>query len=275
MSLMLKLLSTIVLLSSFVYASTASEKIEDFLEDKFMENPKLESVEVTVKSVVSLKQLPKWNAYIVAVKAVLKTKQLINQKMIWFSNGELITKDLIDIDTGESLVKKVKPKVKAKHYIKENLIYGNDNAKHKVMIFSDPLCPFCKGFVPGALEDMKKEPQKFAVYYYHLPLERLHPASVTLVKAAIAAEHKGVKDVVLKLYNVKINPREKDVKKILKAFNEAVGTNITPKEITSPSVVKEFNHDKFVANDLMVAGTPTLYLDGVADETKKKYLKVK
>ncbi|HIP55139.1 MAG TPA: disulfide bond formation protein DsbA [Sulfurimonas autotrophica] len=275
MSLMLKLLSTIVLLSSFVYANTASEKIEDFLEDKFMENPKLESVEVTVKSVVSLKQLPKWNAYIVAVKAVLKTKQLINQKMIWFSNGELITKDLIDIDTGESLVKKVKPKVKAKHYIKENLIYGNDNAKHKVMIFSDPLCPFCKGFVPGALEDMKKEPQKFAVYYYHLPLERLHPASVTLVKAAIAAEHKGVKDVVLKLYNVKINPREKDVKKILKAFNEAVGTNITPKEITSPSVVKEFNHDKFVANDLMVAGTPTLYLDGVADETKKKYLKVK
>ena len=275
MSLMLKLLSTIVLLSSFVYASTASEKIEDFLEDKFIENPKLESVEVTVESVTPLKQLPKWNAYIVAVKAVLKTKQLINQKMIWFSNGELITKDLIDIDTGESLVKKVKPKVKAKHYIKENLIYGNDNAKHKVMIFSDPLCPFCKGFVPGALEDMKKEPQKFAVYYYHLPLERLHPASVTLVKAAIAAEHKGVKDVVLKLYNVKINPREKDVKKILKAFNEAVGTNITPKEITSPSVVKEFNHDKFVANDLMVAGTPTLYLDGVADETKKKYLKVK
>ena len=275
MSLMLKLLSTIVLLSSFVYASTASEKIEDFLEDKFIENPRLTSVEVNVESVTPLKQLPKWNAYIVDVKAILKTKQIINQKMIWFSNGELITKDLIDIDTGESLVKRVKPKVKAKHYIKENLIYGNDNAKHKVMIFSDPLCPFCKGFVPGALKDMKKEPQKFAVYYYHFPLERLHPASVTLVKAAIAAEHKGVKDVVLKLYNVKINPREKDVKKILKAFNKAVGTNITPKEITSPSVVKEFHHDKFVANDLMVAGTPTLYFDGVVDETKKKYLKVK
>ena len=277
MSLMLKLLITIVLLSSFVYANTASEKIEDFLEDKFIENPRLKSVEVNVESVTPLKQLPKWNAYIVDVKAVLKTKpkQLINQKMIWFSNGELITKDLIDIDTGESFVKKVKPKVKAKHYTKENLIYGDADAKHKVMIFSDPLCPFCKGFVPGALKNMKKEPQKFAVYYYHLPLERLHPASITLVKATIAAEHKGVKDVVLKLYDVKINPQEKDVKKILKAFNEAVGTNITPKEITSPSVVKQFNHDKFVANDLMVAGTPTLYLDGVVDETKKKYLKVK
>ncbi len=277
MSLMLKLLSTTLLLSSFLYASTASEKIEDFLEDKFSENPRLKSVDVKVEDVTPLKQLPKWNAYIVNVKAVLKNKQkqVIRQKMIWFSNGQMITKDLTDINTGESLVDKVKPTVKTKHYTKENLIYGNANAKHKIVIFSDPLCPFCRGFVPGAIKDMKKEPQKFAIYYYHFPLERIHPASVTLVKAAIAAEHKGVKDVVLKLYNVSINPREKNVKKILEAFNKAEGTDITPEDIKSASVIKQFNHDRLVANDLMVGGTPTVYFDGSIDNTKKKYLKVK
>jgi len=277
MLLMLKLLSMTLLLSSFVYASTASEKIEDFLEDKFSENPRLKSVDVEVEEVRALKQLPKWNAYIVDVQAVLKnkSKQLIKQKMIWFSNGEMITKDLTNINTGESLVEQVKPKVKPKYYGKSNLIYGNADAKHKVVIFSDPLCPFCRGFVPGAIKNMKKEPQKFAIYYYHFPLARIHPASVTLVKAAVVAEHKGTKDVILKLYNVKINPREKNAQKILDAFNKAEGTHIALKDINTPAVIKQLNHDKAVANDLMVGGTPTVYLDGSVDNTKKKYLKVK
>ncbi len=276
MSLMLKLLSTTLLLSSFVYAST-SEKISDFLEDKFSENPRLESVHVKVEDVTPLKQLPQWNAYILDVSAVLKMKpkQTIHQKMIWFSNGEMITKDLTDINTGESLVEHVKPKVKAKNYTKENLIYGNTNARHKVVIFSDPLCPFCRGFVPGAVKTMKKEPQKYAIYYYHFPLARLHPASVTLVKAAVAAELQGVKDVILKLYNVKINPRERNTQKILDAFNAAEGTKITLNNIKNSQVLKQLQHDKMVASDLMVSGTPTVYLDGTIDNTKKKYLKVK
>ena len=277
MSLMLKLLSTTLLLSSFVYANTTGEKIADFLEDKFSENPKLKSVDVKLDDVVPLKQLPKWNAYIVDVTAVLKRKanQRIHEKMIWFSNGQMITKDLTDIYTGESLVNSVKPKVKAEHYAQSNLIYGNVNAKHKVVIFSDPLCPFCREFVPEAIKNMKKEPQKFAVYYYHFPLVRLHPASVTLVKAAIAAELKGTKDVILKLYKVKINPREKDVQKALNAFNKIEGTNITLEDINKPEIAKQLKHDQNVASDLMVGGTPTVYLDGAIDRTKKKYLKVK
>lgn len=277
MSLMLKLLSTTLLLSSFIYANSTSEKIEDFLEEKFIENPRLKSVDVHVEEVRPLQKPKHWNAYIVGVKAVLKNqpKQMIRQKMIWFSNGEVITKDLTDLKTGESFVDKVKPKVKKEHYAKSNLIYGDADAKHKIIIFSDPLCPFCRGFVPGALKNLKKEPKKFAVYYYHFPLERLHPASVPLVKAAIAAEHKGVKDVVLNLYNVKINPREKNIQKILAAFNKALKTDIKPEDLVRPEVIKQFNHDRLVANDLMVAGTPTVYLDGSIDNTKKKYLKVK
>lgn len=277
MLLMLKLLVSTLLLSSFLYANATGDKIEDFLSDKFEENPRLSSVSVNVEDIVPLKNLKGWDAYIIDINAKLKNKQksVIKQKMIWFSNGHVITKDLTDMQSGQSYIEMVKPKFKDKYYRKENLIYGNANAKHKIAIFSDPLCPFCRKYVPGAIKEMKKYPQKFAVYYYHFPLDRLHPASVPIVKAALAAKLQGVKDVVLKLYNIKVNPRERDIKKILVAFNKAEGTHITKKDLKSKAVLKELKYDLNVANDIMVGGTPTVYLDGVNDRTKNKYKEVK
>jgi len=277
MSLMLKLLATALVLSSLAHAQNSSESVEDFLEDKFSDNPQIKNIDVKVDTVIPLKDMKDWDAYIVDVKAILKAKpkEAIKQKMIWFSNGQMITKDLINLKTGQNLVESVKPKFKDEYYRDENLIYGNKNAKHKIVIFSDPLCPFCKGFVPGALNNLKKDPDMFAVYYYHFPLTRIHPASATLVKAAVAAELKGVKDVVLTLYSVKVNPREKDVKKILTAFNKTMGTNITEADINSDVIKKRTKYDTTVVSDLMVGGTPTVYLDGEMDKTKKKYLKVK
>jgi len=277
MSLMWKLLATTILLSSIANAQDASDKVEDFLTEQFEENTRLKDVEVNVDSVKPLDDVKGWSAYIVNVEAKLKSKpkDVIRQKMVWFSDGDMITKDLTNMMTGEMLSLTIKPDFKAEYYKKDNLIYGDKNAKYKIAIFSDPLCPFCKKYVPGALKDMKKDPKKYAVYYYHFPLERLHPASVTLVKAAVAAEQKGIKDVVLKMYAVKVNPREKDVKKILEAFNKAVGSDITEKEIATKEVKDQIKFDNDVAINVMVGGTPTVYLDGKLDITKKKYLKVR
>ena len=278
MLLMWKLLAIALLLSSSVYAkSTTNETIEDFLENQFMENPRIEDIDVHVEDAVPLKEVKGWSGYIVDVKAVIKgkTKRTIKQRMIWFSNGDVITKDLVTLAHGKNLIQEIKPAFKDAYYRPENLIYGNKDAKHKIVIFSDPLCPFCRGFVPGALQNLKKEPNKFAVYYYHFPLLRLHPASGTLVKAAVAAELQGVKNVILRLYTVKINPREKDVNKILAAFNKVEGTKITVADINSEAVKKQTKNDVDVARDLMVGGTPTVYLDGKIDNSKTKYLKVK
>jgi len=276
MSLMLKLLIAALLLNSFAYANT-SEDIEEFISDHLSKNPSLKSIDANVDNIVKLEEPKGWNAYIVQIEAILKAKpkNVIKQKMIWFSDGNVITKDLTDMQTGRSLTERVKPDFRSKYYTKANLIYGNANAKHKVVIFSDPLCPFCKAYVPGAIEEMKKEPNKFAIYYFHFPLVRLHPASVALVRAALVAEEQGVKDVILKLYKVKVKPNEKDVNKILLAFNKAVGTKITAQELKSVAVTKQAKFDLDVANDIMVAGTPTVYLDGKIDRTKKKYQKVK
>ena len=278
MSLMLKLLTITLLSSSLLLSSTINEKVEDFLEEQFSGNKNLTSLEVNVVDVVKLDKLKGWSAYIVSVNANVKQQnklRKVKQRMIWYSDGNVITKELTDLNSGENFEDFVKPDFKPEQYKKENLIYGNANAKHRVAIFSDPLCPFCRDFVPKAIQLMKKRPDTFAVYYYHFPLERIHPAAVTLVQAASAAELKGVKDVVLNLYKVEIDPREKDVKKILAAFNKTMKTNLTPADIKKREVLAHLNSDMDVAENLMVGGTPTLYFDGKVDRTKRKHEKVK
>jgi protein-disulfide isomerase len=164
---------------------------------------------------------------------------------------------------------------KDEYYSKENLIYGNADAKYKVVIFSDPLCPFCRSFVPEAINYMKKEPNKFAVYYYHFPLPSLHPAAVELVKAAVALELQGGKDVVLNLYKVKVDPKEKSVEKILAEFNKVMNSDIKSFYLSSKEVSEQLKHDSEVADALMVNGTPTMFFDGKVDKTKQKYKEAK
>jgi len=275
---MLKLLTITILSSSLLFSSATNTEIEDFLKEQFSANKGLSSIKVKVVEVMKLNRLKGWDAFIVSVEANLKQQKKskkIKQRMIWFSNGDAVTRDLIDLQTGESFVDLVKPDFKQEYYKKENLIYGNENAKHKVAIFSDPLCPFCKSFVPSAIEKMKKRPDTFAIYYYHFPLERIHPAAVPLVQAAVAAELKGVKDVVLNLYKVKVDPREKNIQKILAAFNKTVKTDIKVSDLRKKEVLLHLNSDMSVAENLMVGGTPTLYFDGKVDKTKRKFEMVK
>jgi protein-disulfide isomerase len=273
---MLKLLTLSTLLSSAVFGATTNKEVEDFLEKSFKNNPNITALEVKVVDRNALVGMSGWESMIVSIDATLKAQpepKQIKQKMIWFTDGTVITKELVNIKTGENLADSVSPSFKDVQYKKENLIYGNANAKHKVAIFSDPLCPFCRSFVPGVLEDMKKPPQKLAVYYFHFPLASLHPASVELAKAAIAAELQGQKDVVARLYKVEINPNERDVKTILAAFNKEMKTDIKPADIESKKVLEQYDYDMKLAEDLMVQGTPTLFFDGKVDKTKRQYLK--
>ncbi len=278
MSLMLKLLATALLLSSLLEASTSNSDVEKFLKKSFEGNPNIVKLSVKVQQTIALEKVKGWSAHIVSVDATVKSKQGtrdVKQKMIWFSNGDTISPDLIDIKTGTSLKESVSPSFESAYYKKENLIYGNADAKHRVAIFSDPLCPFCRDFVPTAINTMKKDPKKFAVYYYHFPLPSLHPAAVELVKAAVAAELKGEKDVVLKLYTVEVDSREKDINKILAAFNKTMKTNITVADIKSKEVMDHIKSDLEIASNLMVGGTPTMFFDDKLDKTKRKFQKVK
>ena len=274
---MLKLLAISLLLGSALVANQ-NVKIEKFLKESFSNNPSIISLDVKIVESMKVPTMKGWDALIVVVNAKVKAKpknRTVKQKMIWFTDGNVITKELTNITSGESLKELVTPTFKDAQYKKENLIYGNANAKHKIAIFSDPLCPFCGTFVPAAINEMRKRPDTFAIYYYHFPLPALHPAAIELSQAAIAAELQGHKDVVLRMYNVEIDPKERNVVKILKAFNKTMKTNIKPSDLSSRAVLEHFKNDLDTADDVMVGGTPTMFFDGKQDKSKRKYQKVK
>ena len=281
---MSKLLVTLLLISSLfsveVFAKTQdySAQVVDFLKKNIGGNPNIVSLDVKVIEKKDLAKPEGWQAYIVAFDGKAKVgndEKPISQNAIYFVKDGILATELIDMKTGAKLNDTVIPKFKNSFYTKANLLFGSENATHKVAIFSDPLCPFCKSFVPGALTYMKKYPRDFAVYYYHFPLEGLHPASPTICKAAIYMEMSGDKDSIFKIYNLKIDPKETDEQKILDNVSGALGKNITKEMIHSVVVEKQYSATQDIARALLVNGTPTMYFDGEKDSAKTKYKSVK
>jgi thiol:disulfide interchange protein DsbC len=276
MSLMPKL-STILALSVSLMAATDAE-VTTFLKNGIGNNPNISNLSVEVSGKKALPSLNGWQAYFITIEADVKQgkeSRRINQNATYFVNGDIIAPELINLKTNERYNDTVAPDFNTAFYKKSNLISGEANATHKVVIFSDPLCPFCRRYVPEAVNYMAKYPKTFALYYYHLPLSGLHPAAVTLTKAAIAAEEEGVKDAALLMYKVEINANEKDDQKILNAFNKATGAKVSLADIQKSSVQKQFEFDQKAAQSMMVVGTPTVFFNGQKDGSKTRYKTVK
>lgn len=276
MSSMLKLLSVLILSISLLNANEDFAKVENFLTNLYKSNPNLRSLKVKVLDTMEVDRVSGWSAYVVQMDAILeKDQRQVLEKMVWFSDGDVITKEVFDRKSGRNLSEFVKFEFKDEYYKKENLIYGSEKSRNKVVIFSDPLCPFCKQIVPEALEYMSKDPSRYAVYYYHLPLENLHPASVEIVQAAIALELQGRKDVIKDLYKIKINPAEQSNEVVLGVFNKIMNAKIGMVEVMSQEVNDRLKADLKVVDELLVNGTPTIFVNGMIDRSKTKYKEVK
>jgi protein-disulfide isomerase len=276
MLLMPKLSATLLLCAS-VFGATDAEVVQ-FIKKGVAGNPAINNLQVDVSGKQAVTNLNGWQAYFVTIEADVKQgteNRHITQNGTYFVNGDIIAPELINLKTGERYNDTISPTLNSAFYAKTNLISGDVNAKNKVVVFSDPLCPFCRRYAPEALTYMAKYPKIFAVYYYHFPLAQLHPAATTLTKAAIAAEQNGVENVVLGMYQVDINANEKDDQKILDAFNKTFKTKITLADIRRPSVVKQFEWDQKAVRESMVAGTPTVFFNGIKDTSKTKYKDVK
>jgi len=286
-SSMLRLLIGSLIASSIVFGSNlnkAPKNIDDKITNFFLSvidgrNGSFRIKEISVRGHKDLKQIPGWDVYFVDIKLeMLKGKKedmTVHEKV--FTNGKYIAKDFLNIDTRDSLKRLISVDVSNKAiYNKEHLIYGTGNEPHKVIAISDPLCPFCQDFMPGFLKAVKDHPGKIALYYYHLPLSRLHPASPTVSRLMLVAKKKGIKDVELKTYQNKdyFQYDEKDEDKIIRAFNKVFGTNITKKEIHQKDIDDELKEDKKYIDELMINGTPTIYIDGKKDNGREKYKQI-
>ena len=267
-----KLLTAGIVLSTTLFANSSDQNIIEFEKKRISQNPSVSVQEITINTKKEL-PLEGWHGYILDVKAKIQNKE-INAKDIIFSNGKYIAMDLINSENGKSLKDLVTPNLTEVYYDKSKLIAGNHNAKDKVVVFSDPLCPFCMEYIPDVINYVNKNKDSIALYYYNFPLLRLHPAAQTLSKISEVAKEKGLKDVELKVYTTDWKPYfqsdSKDDKLILDGFNKVFKTKITLEEISKKQIEDIILKDIKMGEDVMVQGTPTIFINGVKDTSKTK-----
>ena len=267
-----KIVSMSILLSGALYAASNEQNIVDFEKKRISQNPNVQVKDIKIETKKEL-PLAGWSGYILNVQADVQGKS-INAKDILFSDGKYIALELIDSETGKSLKDLVTPNLTEKYYDKSKLIAGNHNAKDKIVIFSDPLCPFCKDYVPDVIKYVNKNSDSIALYYYNFPL-MIHPAATPLSKLAEIAKNKGIKDVELKTYETNWEPyfdvKTTDEKKILEAFNKEFKTSIKQEELSDKNLDSLIKKDISMGDDVMVQGTPTIFINGVKDASKQKF----
>lgn len=219
-----------------------------------------------------------WEVYFLSLEMRMKIdgeyrKETIPQ--VVFTKGNKIAFSLKDEDD-QRYEDLLKPKVPKEAYDDAHFLVGSRNAPHRLLVVSDPFCPYCQEVIPEIIEMVQDNPKKFGLYYYHLPLLRIHPASDVTTKVMHLLHQRGDVTNLKSLYHLLVNPKEKDEEVILKAIKAKTGIKFTKKEINSIKLKRAMEFDEAMKQRLMVTGTPTIFLDDFWDPTRfryKKYLK--
>ncbi len=270
MSLMSKL--SMSLIAATLALSAGSFNLESFIKKSVVTNPR---VKINGVEVIEKKPLPvdkNWTVYMVVMDLTYQKKPIKAPETIFVNEKTgLATMDMIDLKSGKSYRRIMKPDLPESYYDDAHLLYGNKNAEHKIVIFSDPDCPFCRQEVPRIIADVKKHPDKLALYYYHMPLVKIHPVSDVLTRIMEVLQKQGRIDDAFKMYKLKINYRERNADKILAEVKKQFGLDIPRSEIDKPEIKEAVKADMDKATRMMVNGTPTVYFDGKYDNSRIQY----
>ena len=241
-----------------------------YIRTSIVKNPQVEIKGLTIIESKSLKELPGWNVLLTTIDLEYQKKPIHAPEIMFVKDG-FVTSSLVNLKTGEDYKNTIKPHVPASLYDDAHLLFGNKDATHKLVVFSDPMCPFCRDIVPDIMKAAKENPSKIALYYYHLPLLRIHPVSGVLTRVMHEAQKENKLDVVEKMYTLSIDAKETDTTKILSAVQKHTGYSISAKTLEDKNLNTSMKADEDTAGRMMVNGTPTVYVDGVWDKSRKKY----
>lgn len=270
-SLTLKLLTILVALNISLWANPEEEKVLSFFKNAIAASADYELKKIVILKKEPLEEAKGFHAYFVKIDLTLKAKKKdISISDIVFTNGEVLTKDFLYLETKKSMKNSLTLDVDASFYDKAHLIEGSIEAKNKLLVFSDPLCPSCMEVIPELIHFTKENSKDFALYYYNFPLS-IHKGADTLVKAMIKAKQDGVKDITLKVYEEVFELEKTDEQSVLDTFNKAIGTKYTLAQIDTKEIRAILEQDIQKAKDILVKGTPTLFINGKRDMSKKAY----
>ena len=268
----LKIISLMVLAT--MQLSAVSQKSVEFYVKKYMEKKMHSPVEkIETLSTYPIQGTEGWNVYFLSLNLKVKMGKVYRHKTVYqtvFGKDKKIAFSLKDKD-GKEYAKVLKPHVPDSAYDAAHLLAGNATATHKLLILTDPFCPFCQEITPPIIDTATKYPNTFALYYYHLPLLRIHPASDMVTKAMHHFQKEGNITALKACYHLLVSEREHNTDVIFKAIKDKTGIMLTKEMIDTPEVREAFAYDKAMKKHLMVTGTPTVFLDGQWDPSRFAY----
>jgi thiol-disulfide isomerase/thioredoxin len=280
MSLMSKLLTSTLIATIALSANAPAEnntptnkQLLKYIKRNIVKNPQVKVKGIKVIETKTHKALPGWNVLLTNMDLEYQGKDIKVPETIFVKDG-IATGHLVNLKNGHDYREDIRPTVPASMYDDAHLLFGNKDAEHKILVFSDPMCPFCQEVVPGIMKAAKEHPDKIALYYYHLPLLRIHPVSGILTRVMHEAQKEGRNDVVEKMYSLKIDPRTTDMTKVLAKVKEHTGYSISASRVDANETKAALKADEEAAAKLMVAGTPTVYIDGEWDKMRDGYKKL-
>ncbi len=268
-----------LLITSFIQLNAMSDgSIKDYMKKYVEKKMNAEVMHVDIISSYPIDNAKGWSVYFLSMRVKVKlgdtTQEAIVPQTV-FVKGDRITLKLMKKDNGKVInySKILKPKVPQSAYDDKHLLLGSKDAPHKIIFFSDPFCPFCKRKVIDIVNVVEKNPKIYGLYYYHLPLTNIHPAAEIVSRAMLIFQQKGDINNMLKLYRLFVEPTETDINKIFHAIKLKTGVQLTKAQIEAPEITEALRFDMAMRRRLQVTGTPTIFIDGKWDRTRKEFAK--
>jgi len=281
----IKLLILLIIISVTQANAMSDNNVKSYMKRYVEKKMKSQVNQIDIISSYPIDDAKGWSVYFLSIRVKVKLGNSYQEAIVpqtVFTKGDRITLKLMKKgklnkdgtrQKGKNYAKLLKPKVPDEAYNSEHFIFGNPNAPHKILMFTDPFCPYCRGKIREVMAIVNNNPQKYALYYYHFPLVKIHPASDVTTKAMHILQKRGDITDMLKLYHLPIKASETDIDKILKAIKKKTGVTITKQEINSPETKEAINFDKSMGRRVQVTSTPTIFIDGQWDSTRKAYKK--
>lgn len=135
---------------------------------------------------------------------------------------------------------------------------GPDNARVKVVVFSDYLCPYCKTVQEMMKGILSEHPNDVALYHRNFII---HQETIIMAKASEAAAKQGkfheADDAIFTKYQT---PEEAEMIEMA----ESIGLNVDQfkSDLNSPSISDAISIDDDNALALGLGGTPSIYVNG-------------
>ena len=268
----------LILLATVQLFAISQKKVESSVK-KYIEkktHSKVEKIETI--STYEIGGTNGWHVHFLSLNVKMKMGKVYRNRhlsQVVFTKGSQMAFSLKNTK-GQEYAKLLKPMVPKRAYNKRHLLAGNANAQHKILLISDPFCPFCQEIVPPLITAVQKHPNLFALYSYQLPLVRIHPASAVVTKVMVLLHDEGKVEDYKKMYHLLVSEKERKERVILKSIEKKIGRKFTHKDLMSPKIKKALAFDMAMKKRLFVTGTPTVFIDGVWDPTRmayKKYIK--